>query len=995
MNKYQQLISTLNQLFQTDQEDLDFGIYRIMNQKRAEINSFLENDLKKSVSDGLSQLEQSGTESLAKELESVISNLKSAGVDPDTAPKVIELKKQLNASNATEDAENDIYSHLVNFFSRYYLEGDFISQRRYKDDVYAIPYQGEEVKLHWANYDQYYIKTTEYFSNYSFKLENGKTVTFRLVEASTEQSNNKTQNGQERRFKLHDKDFIKEVDGKLEIYFEYIPLGKKVKQDDLNKKASEKLIEAIPSEFDELEKVLPTKKNKDRTLLEKRLKEYTSKNTFDYFIHKDLRGFLRRELDFYIKNELLDVDDLGSALEHNRETFTKIKVFKSIASKIIDFLEQLENFQKMLWEKKKFIVQSDYLITLDHIDKKYYQAIADSKKQLDQWSKLGFTAKNIEIDKKYLEDHPFLTVDTQYFPEIKNELLVDIDNLDEKTNGLLVNSDNWQALRLLSNTYQKSIQSIYIDPPYNSIASEILYKNNYKHSSWNTLIADRLIVSLNFLKDESIYCVTIDDYEVHNLRFLLDSFFGTDNYLGTVVIRNNPSGRSTVKGLSVNHEYAFFYSASEKLKNIGRLPHTDEQIKRYSETDSDGNRFEWENFRKNGTDSDRADRPKQYFPIGYNLSTSKLFIPDITWVEESEEWKINTDDENSVLIYPDQEDGSQKVWKYGIERTTENIDEFKVSKIGNTFSIYRKKYLNDKGSLPRTWWEDPKYSARDNGTREIRNLFGKSTAFDFPKAVDAVIDSISVTNASRTSVVLDYFAGSGTTGHAVINSNRKDQGNRKYILVEMGEYFDSVTKPRIQKVIYSDNWKDGKPQDAEGISQIVKYLKLESYEDTLNNLVFNQTENQQSLLSSNSDLKEDYFLRYMLDVETRESNSLLNIDELKDPFNYSLLVTSDNEQKRQRIDVAETFNYLIGLHVSRRFIEKECLIFTGTQHQTNKKVAVIWRNVEKTSDNDVQDIINSLETENDIIFVNGQTTATSKKCEVLQLEPEFKKRMFN
>lgn len=993
MNKYQQLISTLNQLFQTDQEELDFGIYRIMNQKRSEINSFLETDLKKAVTEGLSQIEQSGTESLAKELENVVSSLKSAGVDPDTAPKVIELKKQLNASNATEDAENDIYSHLVDFFSRYYLEGDFISQRRYKDDVYAIPYQGEEVKLYWANYDQYYIKTTENFSNYSFKLQNGKKVTFRLVEASTEQNNNKTQNGQERRFKLHEKNFINEVNGKLEIYFEYISLGKKVKQDDLNKKASEKLVDAIPSEYDELKKVLPTKKNKDRNLLEKRLEEYTSRNTFDYFIHKDLGGFLKKELDFYIKNELLDVDDLGSVLEHNRETFTKIKVFKSIASKIIDFLEQLENFQKTLWEKKKFVTQSDYLITLDLIDERHYKTIATNKDQLKQWVNLGFFDKDQNIDTEYLKKHQFLTLDTQYFPEFKDELLANIENLDESTDGLLMNSENWQALNLLKSSFSKGIDSIYIDPPYNTDSSEICYKNGYKTSSWNSLIDDRIHIAMPLLIDDGIFCVTIDDEQQKELASIVEKHFGKNKVLGTISIRINPSGRITLNGFAQSHEYAIFAGNSDSSK-VSKLPRTEAQKERFNKQDEKGT-YEQRNFRREGSSSERTSRPKRYFPL--YVKGEELRIPKLKWIDENRSYDVLEDPSSEEeVVYPIDSNGNERVWRWGIERIKKEISEIYPKRNGNNgLQIYYKYRPNREGVLPNTLWLDKKYSATEYGTALLKALFSSRNEFSFPKSIYAVEDCVKISSSNSNGVFLDYFAGSGTTGHAVINLNREDEGNRKYVLVEMGKYFDSVTKPRIQKVVYSNNWKNGKPQDNEGVSQIVKYLKLESYEDTLNNLVFNQTENQQSLLSSNSDLKEDYFLRYMLDVETRESSSLLNIDQLKDPFNYSLLITSDNEQKRQRVDVAETFNYLIGLHVSRRFIERNCLVFTGTQHQTNKKVAVIWRNVEETSDKNVQNIVKSLEMENDIVFVNGQTTATSKKCEVLQLEPEFKKRMFN
>ena len=256
----------------------------------------------------------------------------------------------------------------------------------------------------------------------------------------------------------------------------------------------------------------------------------------------------------------------------------------------------------------------------------------------------------------------------------------------------------------------------------------------------------------------------------------------------------------------------------------------------------------------------------------------------------------------------------------------------------SSLQIYKRNYINKDGSLPGTLWDEKKYAAGSHGTNLLTNMFGKGNSFSFPKSVFAVEDCLLVSNAGGKSIILDYFAGSGTTGHAVIKLEKEDPKGRKYILVEMGEYFDDVLKPRMQKVIYSENWKKGKPLDEKGISQIIKYLKLESYEDTLNNLVLNRTENQQSLLSSNSSLKQDYFLHYMLDVETRNSSSLLKIDELEDPFNYSLEITSNNEQKRQVIDISETFNYLVGLHVSQRYLKTNCLIYTGVQHQTNRKV---------------------------------------------------------
>lgn len=170
------------------------------------------------------------------------------------------------------------------------------------------------------------------------------------------------------------------------------------------------------------------------------------------------------------------------------------------------------------------------------------------------------------------------------------------------------------------------------------------------------------------------------------------------------------------------------------------------------------------------------------------------------------------------------------------------------------------------------------------------------------------------------STILDYFAGSGTTGHAVINLNREDSGNRKYILAEMGDCFDTVLKPRISKVIYSDSWKDGKPTARQtGISHCFKYIRLESYEDTLNNLRFGENAIRDRVIAKNDSLREDYILHYMLDVETRGSQSLLNIDAFVDPTAYTLKVKKpgSDEYVVQNVDLLETFNYLIGLRVER------------------------------------------------------------------------------
>jgi adenine-specific DNA-methyltransferase len=251
-------------------------------------------------------------------------------------------------------------------------------------------------------------------------------------------------------------------------------------------------------------------------------------------------------------------------------------------------------------------------------------------------------------------------------------------------------------------------------------------------------------------------------------------------------------------------------------------------------------------------------------------------------------------------------------------------------------------------------------------------------------------------------VILDYFSGSATTGHAIINLNREDNGNRKFILVEMGTYFDTVTKPRIQKVIYSKDWKDGKPLSREGISHCFKYMRLESYEDTLNNLALKQTETQQKALEMNPIFKKGYMLNYMLDVETKES--LLNLEWFVNPFNCYLNITKNNELQPTKVDLVETFNYLIGLVVENYAVPKEGYVVVVGKNLAGESILVVWRDCKQHNSAALNQFLekskyNPLDSEYDRIYVNGDNNVENLKTgderwKVVLIEEEFGKRMF-
>lgn len=976
--KREKFIDTLKPMFEVDKAELDFGVYKIINQKREQINDFLDNKLSKDIEQQLSDLCSSEEEKI--------------------------------------NTEEKVYSHLTNFFGRYYDEGDFISKRRYKEGVYAIPYEGEEVKLYWANHDQYYIKSAENFKDYSFKLGESKKVNFKLVEAAPEINNNKALD-ENKLFVLKECDnFISIDNNEMTINFEYVGFPKTTKQDKLNKETLDKIIKFIESKINEEEyrefytaliALDPTPKNKKRTVLEKELAIYTSKNSFDYFIHKDLGGFLRRELDFYIKNEVLFIDDIGTENEkYLMDYVNQIKIIKNIANKIIKFLEQIENFQKKLWLKKKFVVESNYCITLDRISKKFYSEIASNEKQIKEWIEL-FDIDGSNVDEEFLENNPYLLLDTKFFDEdFKEKVIAKFDNLDEETNGLLVHSDNFQALNTIENKYKQQVQAIYIDPPYNTNSSEIIYKNGYRESSWISLMKDRLNMSRRVMTKDGIITVAIDDKEVSKLWELMNQIYGDENHLGTVVVRNNPKGRMTNRKISLMHEYTLAFGNTDS-SSIKKLPVKPEEKSHGYKQDEDGTWYCPVNLRKQGVDSEAeksdGSLAERYYPIYYNPNTGEVSVTNKYEIE----------------ILPIDIGGSKRIWRRGkdvIDEMYKNKEVW-VQETKNGYQIYFKFRGGLDGKQVPSIWSESKYSASEHGTRVLDNILGKRELFSYPKSHFAVMDNLLSMTNEKKSIILDFFGGSGTTGHATIQLNREDKGNRKYILVEMGEYFNIVTKPRIQKVIYSSQWKNGKPVDRDGISHMFKYINLEQYEDTLNNIVFDENKGIKNL---NERLQEEYTLSYMLDMESKDSNALLNINKLTNPFEYKLNIERNNETNYRNIDLVETFNYLLGLHVEQisakesynydgETIEK----YDGGQYifkrvegklRDNKKVLIVWRNLTDDIKTD-NDVLNAYFDKKDItldeydyVYINGDNTIAINNYsndKVKLIDEEFKTLMFD
>lgn len=1018
MTNYEKLIDTLREAFMLDKAELDFGIYRIMNQKRKDIEQFLEKDLIPQVREILQSNSAVDVAQLEREIQQEIDTAKKYGnPNPEQLPVVQELREKYEQANNMTDLENEVFSLLSNFFKRYFDKGDFISMRRYKKDVYAIPYEGEEVKLHWANADQYYIKSSENFKIYRFKLSNGKSVTFELLEATTEQNNNKSQGDKERKFAIVAENPCEVVDEELKIYFNYEPMDKKVKQDDLLKEAFLVVKDQIPVDFAELLSLRTIDKDKQRTLLQKNLTDYTAKNTFDFFIHKDLNGFLTRELDFYIKNEVLFIDDINTLDEKAfLMQLSKIKATKKIGEKIITFLAHIEDFQKKLWLKKKMVIECNYCITLDRVPEILYAEIAQNQAQINEWITLFaideikasasadmFSEKKVGFSNpltiEFLKQNPFLALDTAFFSsDFKWKLISEIDNFDDKCDGILINSENFQALKAIENRIKNNVDGIYVDPPYNTSASEIIYKNSFKDSSWLSLIDNRVELVPRILKENGLFCLTIDDFEKDKVKLLLDSIFSKEKELGVIPIRINPSGRSTTQGISIAHEYAIFYGNNVDSK-VGRLERNNKQTARYDEKDDEG-AFEWVNFRKHG--GTRMESPSMFYP--FFVSESAYRVPVIEWDDLNREYRLLEEPSSSErIVYPIDENGIERRWKWGLDRVLKSPSEFCVRKDRTGLpNIYVKARMNEDGVLPLTWWDKKEYSATAYGTNYIKDMFNRVDIFSYPKSIYAVEDCIKVLNIPDNGIILDFFVGSGTTIHATINLNREFGYRRKWIGVEMGNYFVNATKPRVLKAIYSKDWRNGKPISRQGISHCFKYFNLESYEDTLNNLAIKKVEVQQLAFDRNPKFKEGYMLNYMLDVETKDS--LLNLEWFVDPFNCYLNITKNNEMKPTKVDLVETFNYLIGLVVENYAVPKPGYVVITGKNLSGEKILVVWRDCNQHDNQSLNDFLskskyNPLDAEFDRIYVNGDNNVENLKVgderwKVVLIEEEFHKRMF-
>lgn len=994
----------LKEMFQFNENDLDFGIYKIYNLKRKHIESFIEGDGENDLAPTIEQimkdvslqtqkadaiglynfLKGKNMEDLLNDPEANYEDIQLAlNFERDDDKKEVLTQTLNNLSKAeglTDELKDKIYNHILGFFQMYYSNGDFGYNDRSRD-LYKVPYEadynGSDTMFHWKHKGSLYIKTGTSFNAIKFDL-NGKKIEYRLEtnvhseEEGTSQNNNKDSQLKHYRFDRIDKVKDKATNetiyqvifnlsdastSKVEIYktiFEqvfnvtdiekYLQYEKdgKTKQVfvDLTKDFDKvqngqikglsalrqnklKVEKEVKNNFDRGVRLYDegTKEFTDATLkdlysLDQKLNSFYIGNDADYFIHENLNEFLTNEKNRFVKNYIFD--DLESIYNGKLDNTTLLiaKAFDKVSSRIIEFLSAIEDFQKHLFTKKKKVVESEYCITVDYIDEKYYEEILENKAQLQEWENL-FSLKVETVDD--LKANPTLVLDTKCFKQsdganpFKDKMLSEIENLDEKTNGILFKTENHQGLNFIETKYLSKVNCIYIDPPYNTGDDGFAYKDNFRHSSWLSMMQNRLDRAKRILDNDGIIFINIGEQEYFRLKSLLEEVFN-DNSISTLIWKKKkqPSFLSQVGTMT---DYIFVYSKNKSLVKKLSIDKASDGTRR---VDNASNPIsEMKIYR--GIESKGLENGVIKKGIYKNKSMSTEYLDDVT-IEESivqNDFRVKANfrtDQNEIKSFCD-------------NKLLYITEKYSFRRYPTEEEVERNKSISN---LLTDWGDN------QDSNKEKENLYSDLGEFPYPKP-SKLVQNIIKSTINPNALVVDFFGGTGTTAHSVLNLNQKE-GNRKYILMEMGSYFDAVLINRVKRRVYSDSWKNCKPINNGGVSKhIFKYYELEQYEDVLYNLEI-----------YNGALPENLPLKYLYKPE---ENSLENTLNLFAPFSNTISYGQPTQQGF--IDIVETYNYLQGYFIkSIKTYELNKKYYKVVE--TTIGVLVIWRDIAIDEDDSKQ-----------------------------------------
>ncbi len=751
-----------------------------------------------------------------------------------------------------------LFDKLYSFFKRYFSAngGIYFNDTPLYDSLYTkSDYEKCSLKkdtaLFYKTKDLYYVKSETNYKDFCFELEN---MVFNFDTSSLESKKNN-----EKVDLIFDlKSIVKDIDTKTNTLNFSVTLSSKGNQT--------KMSEILKDCFNQGVKL-------DEEILKKAFGKFKKQGSMDYFIHKNALGFLKEQLDLYLFEYLFKEMTAFDAKRLN-----EINTIKEVALQVIVLVSEFENELCKIWNKPRFVLNSHFIVSLDKLKAKNYDlnkitSHPNYPKQFKEWQDL-----NLKTTDNLLENE-FLPLDTIYFKDLEEGIKSLFS--ENEINGTLIKSENYQALNSLKNRYKEAIDCIYIDPPYNTQNNEFIYADNFKRSSWLSMMENRLELAHSLLNDKGVMFVSIDDNEQAYCKALMDEVFngGGDNFVNCLAVKRGTKSLNSqfnqIKSLNVAFEYILVYKKSNNFYYFNPY------VKDANEKQKEGI---WAGLYSN------MDRPTMRYEIdGVNIAKGQ--------------WKWS------------KEKGLKALQNYK-DFLNSNFDNLKKyyehhKSLGNELDFVRK---NNHNTIE--YWVKPReklivdtnfMDLHTSGTSEIKELFEGQALFDTPKP-EALLKRIIEISTQENDLVCDFFAGSGTTC-AVAHKLK-----RKYIGIEMGEHFESVILTRLKKVI--GGFKSGAAKEFNK-GGIIKVYELESYEEILRKIKYEDNDKPLAYDEQYSDL-----------VGCKNESYTLNIEALE----------------KMGVDIKETLENLHGVGVE--FFNEKVVKFKGNDKEVEilkaLKEALIW-----------------------------------------------------
>lgn len=735
---------------------------------------------------------------------------------------------------------DELFDKLYSFFSRYFTESGsiYFNSTPFHNNVYEKVYTDEkDVILFWKTQMLYYVKTDRIFRSMPVEFDGFKFY----FDASTIE--NKKAN--EKRSLIYE---LKEVKRDKTIVFNviYSEKGRITKTEDILKEFKKRDIKI------------------DEESLEKVFKVFEKQSEVDFFINKNAKAFLQEQFKLWSYQYFWE-----GAKDWSAERVNELQILKDIAFKIIDFISQFEDELVKIWNKPKFVKNSNYVITIDRLAKqgngiKIIEKIIthpNFNEQVKEWKELGIIDdsfdkdnifENTVFEKQLSKKYQFLPVDTKYFKDIELEILSLFDDLDKYLDGWLIKSENYQALNTILPKFKEKVQTIYIDPPFNKEDdADYHYNVKYKDATWISLLENRIVLSKHLLEKQGSIYVKCDYNGDHLVRMLLNIIYGKEHFLSEIIWKRFTGTKSQFKHFSLITDTIFAYAKSDNwIYEQQFKPYKEKYLSWFKNEDERG-KYLLRNFYSPG------DGPAREF-------FGKFIDPP-----KGTHWRLS----------------QEKINQY-IKEKRIVLDEKGFPKL--------KNYLHEMRGTPY-----------NNLLDDFHVVQGISQEFcDFPTQNPETLLMLFILSSSKEKgVILDFFLGSGTTT-AVAHKL-----GRKWIGIEMGEHFYSVVLPRMKKVLFYDKSGISKENDVKeyyndkNAGGFFKYYELEQYEETLDNTVY---ENHDMFIIKDKNPYEQYV--FMKDKK------MLNALEINYKNNK---VKVDLSKLYENIDITETLSNLTGKWIKK------------------------------------------------------------------------------